>query len=253
MNIPRIVTLLICLALETVAAAVFSDFPAAIPLEELKWLVVGVTAFFSFSALVFYVGLTDAKRAENDVLEFGASRRGKMMRFIMKHGRSVHEKHCCDVYIDTSIISMFVAFLTAIMAGVVSLIIFETLAFFSALLTLTAFFGFSFLVFAMNEKGYFRWLKRLLYTKISQKALDIIAYVLAGLVCVVAVMFAGFVLYAFIYLPIESLMKLGYTLLASVGIYIGALALLPVPAYCLVGKKLLLKTKRGSGLCPEIR
>ena len=84
------------------------------------------------------------------------------------------------------------------------------------------------------------------------KSGGVMKWICVGIACMFLLYIVGAMFFVLVYLPISSLMNVGYTLLAATVIYIGTLALLPIPLYCMGGKKLLLKTKVGEELCPVV-
>ena len=256
MFFPRLITLLVSLCCAVIALLASSEYLFVIPLPFMKWAVVIVASFFSTSAVVMVVGLTDAKRTENGELEFGTTLRGRMMRKITERGGWWREKHCCDVYIDTSLMS----FMAVVAAGAVAFLFYavlnKTVEFFSGVIGLAAFFGLVLGLVWCGEKltAYMKqnrrqW-KKFSLTPTTNRVLG---RVVVGVICALFGLVICGTLFVLVYGPIAELMKLGYTLLGATALYLGLLALLPVPLYCLVGKKLLLGTKLGEKICPIVR
>jgi hypothetical protein len=124
----------------------------------------------------------------------------------------------------------------------------ETVTFLVGLCGLAAIIGISFL-YGRVQRNWDAKRPRRSYappSKVAERIFDYAAYIL------IACMFY-LMLFALVYLPLSSLMELGYTLLGAIVLYVGMIALLPIPLYCLGGKKLLLGTKLGEKICPVIR
>ena len=136
-----------------------------------------------------------------------------------------------------------------------ALAILHTLNFFIGLLVVVAILGLICLLVFMAGKGHFDWMNRWL-SRLPERIVVYIAYIAIGIIGIYAVNIGGLVLsfcvYFCVYLPLSSLMELGYTLPVAIGLYVGILALLPVPLYCMGGKKLLLNTKWGEKICPVV-
>jgi hypothetical protein len=84
---------------------------------------------------------------------------------------------------------------------------------------------------------------------VTKRVIERVVLGMYGVACVVGICFGFRFL---VYMPIAELMKLGYALFGAIALYVGILALLPVPLYCLGGKKLLLGTKLGEKICPIV-
>ncbi|HEY9585744.1 MAG TPA: hypothetical protein VJJ02_04120 [Candidatus Paceibacterota bacterium] len=255
MFFPRLITLLVCLGCEAIAAATFTGI-LPIPLEPLEWLVIAVTSFFAIVALVTYIGLTDAMRTEGGALKFGTDLRGRMMREIRQDFVHGAKPHCCDMYVGTSKAVGIVGMLTFTVGGTLLSAIFDTLQFFivvgSVVVVIATFVGLGYATMLLDKKGWLKWPKKLSSRfRLLEKARGVMKWICVGIACMFLLYIVGAMFFVLVYLPISSLM-MGHTLLVAIGIYLGTLALLPIPLYCMGGKKLLLKTKVGEELCPVV-
>lgn len=251
MFFPRLITFLVALGCGTLALLAASEYLFAIPLSFLKWVVVSTTSFFSTSALVMLIGLTDAKRTETGELKFGTTLRGRMMRKITTRSGWWREKHCCDVYLDTSLASL----LTMVAMGVAALLVYlaleKTTAFIAVMLIVPVIFGLVWGLGKLTER--MQKSERIMSVHLSPTADLVMRRV--GIVCL-SILFGLTIcamLFVFIYSPVAELMRMGYTLLSAIALYVGILLLLPIPLYCIGGKKLLLGTKLGEKICPVVR
>src|SRR3989338_11712066 len=155
----RLITLLIGLACATLAYFVSHDV-LTIQLVFLKWLVASSASFFAISAFVMWIGLTDSKKASDGALEFGLSRRGRIMRYIVERLTLGTEPHCCDVYVGTSVGTLFVLACTFTLWCAFFFLVTATLEFFIIALGVLSAFGLICLLVIMEDNGYFEWLKR---------------------------------------------------------------------------------------------
>ena len=245
----RLITLLIGFACATLAYFVSHDV-LTIQLVFLKWLVASSASFFAISAFVMWIGLTDSKKASDGALEFGVSRRGRIMRYIVERLTLGTEPHCCDVYVGTSVGTLFVLACIFTLWCALFFLVTATLEFFIIALGVLSAFGLICLLVIMDEKGYLNWPKR--EHPASERAQRIMDFLGKGISAIVVISFVFICSILLIYQPIVALMEMGYTLVMATLLYTGWLMLLPIPAYCLGGKKLLLKTNWGKKVCPVV-
>ncbi|MEK7118512.1 MAG: hypothetical protein AAB869_02770, partial [Patescibacteria group bacterium] len=125
--------------------------------------------------------------------------------------------------------------------AIISAALFETLGFLTFVGVTVGIFGLLGLYFYGEDK--WGWHLPSMSMSLSKRTTRFVDNFFVVLAIVTGLAVTAAIGYVALYLPIASLLELGYTLLAAIGIYLGTLLLLPVPAYCLGGKKLLLKTE----------
>lgn len=253
---PRLITALIAIILLALAAMSFAGV-LPVPFVLLQMIAGAVLVFFALTAVVLFVGLTDAERAPNGELIFGTSRRGRMAQLIRRELVATDEAHCCDMYVGTSKLLMMVIGATCVLAMMVSgvgMLAFSAVQNPEEVLVFIIFAVGMLAIFALIFKGI------TLYEKYGDRireywnAHPAFRRVVRGARITVFAVAAVGLFWVLVFLPIDGLMAVGgLSLMGAIGAYLFFLALLPIPAYCIGGKKLLLGTRWGEKVCPIVR
>ena len=181
---------------------------------------------------------------------------GRFMNFIIDKKRR-GGVHCCDIYIDSTVKTVIGIWLT-IMLGMFGIVVWRH--FLGTLITigilcsvfLACYFGRNFIGRGLDEVDQMthahRSRPRTATGKLLRTGLKWASAAFVVVICIAGVGGLGYL----IYLLFQSIMALGYTFWQALGYIIVPVVLGAFPLWCILGKKLLLRTRFAEPICPVV-